>query len=69
MAGKPKLTKAACEKALREHSGILLKAAEALNVTRQTLYSAIERWPELEDVRREAVEDQLASGSRNSMGS
>ena len=51
-----KLTKAAVEKALLDHAGIMLKAAEALGVARQTLYTFIENNPELEDVRREATE-------------
>lgn len=51
-----RLTKPAVEKALLEHHGILLKAAEALQCSRQALYNFLERFPELNAVREEASE-------------
>lgn len=51
------ITKA--EKALREHNGIVLKAAEACGVTRKTFYRFMEKHPHLQEVREEVDETLL----------
>lgn len=56
LMGAIKLTKANVTEALQRHSGILLHAATALGVSRQSVYNFIQKHPELEEVRREAVE-------------
>lgn len=64
MRGSPlaKLTLTRVTAALLEHSGILLKAAEALGCTRPSLYEFIKKHPELEQVREEARERLLDVG-------
>lgn len=54
-----KLSIAKAEKALRAHHGILSKAAEACDVSRQTFYKFMREHPQLEDVRAECGEDLL----------
>lgn len=57
-----KLSVAKVEKALRAHSGIILKAAEACGVHRHTMRKFIDEHPELEEVRKEADEELLDVG-------
>lgn len=57
-----KLSLARAEKALREHNGIILKAAEACGVHRHTMRKFIDEHPELELVREEAEEELLDVG-------
>lgn len=53
-----KLTITKVEKALREHSGVLVKAAEACGVHRHTLTRFMDKHPELQEVR-EQVDEEL----------
>lgn len=56
------LSIAKAEKALREHHGIILKAAEACGVSRPTFYKFMQKHPHLEEVRQEADEELLDIG-------
>lgn len=59
MADGYKITVKAAREALLKCHGNISRAAAALKVDRKTLYSFIERNPELEDVRSEAKESML----------
>lgn len=50
------------KKALREHHGIILRAAEACGVHRHTMRAFIDKHPELEEVRTQADEELLDVG-------
>lgn len=54
-----KLSITKVEKALREHHGVILRAAEACGVARMTLYKFIEANPSLQEVRAEMDEELL----------
>jgi hypothetical protein len=54
-----KLNRANVTKALLEQRGILGKAAESLDVTRQNLRAFLLKHPDLEEVRQEASEQLL----------
>lgn len=54
-----KLSYKKVEAALRQHHGILSKAAEACGVARMTMYRFIENNPGLEEVRMECSEELL----------
>jgi len=51
------LTIAKAEKALRANNGVVLHAAEACGVTRQTFWRFMAEFPQLYDVKTEAEED------------
>jgi hypothetical protein len=53
---KLKLTKKMVKEALEKTRGNLALSARSLGVSRQTVYSYIERYPELKDIRADAVE-------------
>lgn len=57
-----KLSVAKAAKALREHHGIILKAAEACGVHRHTMRKFIDEHPELEEIRQQADEELLDIG-------
>lgn len=61
--GKLSLPKAT--KALREHSGVILRAAEACGVSRTAFYNFMEKHPELAEVKRELDEELLDIGEAN----
>lgn len=60
---RPKFTKAQIAMALLQTRGVLSDAAEILaasyktTCSRQTLYNALERWPDLKDQRHDVVEE------------
>lgn len=54
-----KLSVSKVEKALREHNGIILYAAQACGVHRHTMRKFIDDHPELEEVRQQADEELL----------
>lgn len=60
-----KLSVTKAEKALREHRGILSKAAEACGVSRKYFYKFMEDYPELEEVRAEASDELLDIAEAN----
>lgn len=51
-----KLTKKMVKDALEKTRGNLSMAAQSLGVSRQTVYAYMERYPELKDIRADAVE-------------
>jgi hypothetical protein len=51
---RPRIRKRDAEAALRRHHGLIGPAAADLGVTRQAVYNAMKRWPELDEARREA---------------
>jgi hypothetical protein len=53
---KLKLSKKMVQTALEKARGNLSKAAEALGVSRQTIYTYMNRYPELKDIRTDSVE-------------
>lgn len=57
-----KLSIAKAAKALREHHGIILKAAQACGVHRHTMRKFIDEHPELEEIRQQADEELLDIG-------
>lgn len=59
-----KLSVAKAEKALREHNGVILYAAEACGVSRQTFWRFMQVHPELEEVRAECDETLLDIGDK-----
>lgn len=63
MAGKLSMAKA--EKALREHHGVILYAAEACGVSRMALYNFMQKHPELREVQQEASEVLLDIGEKH----
>lgn len=60
-----KLSIAKATKALREHRGIMLYAAEACGCTRQTLWRFMQAHPELQEVRDECDEELLDIGENH----
>lgn len=60
-----KLSLARAAKALKEHHGIILKAAEACGVHRHTMRKFIDEHPELEEIRQQAEEELLDIGESN----
>lgn len=60
-----KLSIAKATKALREHHGVILYAAEACGVARQTFWKFMKDNPELEDVRNECEEGLLDIGEKH----
>jgi hypothetical protein len=60
---RPKFTKAQVAKALLQARGVLSDAAELLatsyrtTCSRQTLYNALDRWPDLRDLRHDVAEE------------
>jgi len=61
--GKLSIVKAT--KALREHHGVILYAAEACGVSRQTFWRFMQEHPELEEVRQECDEVLLDIGDKH----
>ncbi len=51
---RPRLRKADVRAALVRHHGLIGPAAADLGVTRQAVYTAMKRWPDLDDARRDA---------------
>jgi hypothetical protein len=60
-----KLSIAKAAKALREHNGVILYAAEACGVARMTFYRFMQEHPELEEVRQECDEVLLDIGDKH----
>jgi len=60
-----KLTVDKATRALREHHGIILKAAEACGVSRPYFYQFMEKHPELETIRAEASDVLLDIAEAN----
>lgn len=62
---KLKLSKKMVQTALEKARGNLSKAADALGVSRQTVYSYMSRYPELKDIRDNAMEYVLDIAENN----
>ncbi|QIG69488.1 hypothetical protein EVC17_005 [Rhizobium phage RHph_Y1_1] len=60
-----KLTIAKAEKALAEHHGVVLYAAEACGVTRQAFWKFMNKHPELKEAQAEASEVLLDIGEKH----
>ena len=56
-SGKPRMTKARVREAIKTSRGLKTIAAKLLNISRQTLYNYIERWPDLQDAFDEVDEE------------
>ena len=52
----PTYPKSAIIKAIKNTGGIVNNAAQALGCSRQTIYNAMERWPEVAQARKDEIE-------------